>query len=112
MDPDWDEYKRRVRSFRLATLLAPLWILPGWLIRSFLIRCGWDPEGAWFAAVAFPMMAIIAVAQVRRIRWPCPRCGQSFHVCWWYSNTFARRCVHCGLPKWTSKSKQAPSDLA
>jgi hypothetical protein len=36
--------------------------------------------------------------------WSCPRCGKPFHyVARWYgrwNNAFARRCVHCGLPKW------------
>jgi hypothetical protein len=36
--------------------------------------------------------------------WSCPRCGKPFHcVARWYgrwNNPFARRCVHCGLPKW------------
>lgn len=35
--------------------------------------------------------------------WSCPRCGEPFHSrTKWYgrwNNPFARRCVHCGLPK-------------
>jgi len=38
------------------------------------------------------------------VYWSCPRCGKPFHyVARWYgkwNNPFARRCVHCGLPKW------------
>jgi len=38
------------------------------------------------------------------VYWSCPRCGRPFHyVARWYgrwNNPFARRCVHCGLPKW------------
>jgi len=38
--------------------------------------------------------------------WLCPRCGQPFHymVGWLgrVNNPFARRCVHCGLPKWST----------
>ena len=38
------------------------------------------------------------------VYWSCPRCGKPFHyVARWYgrwSNPFAQRCVHCGLPKW------------
>jgi len=37
--------------------------------------------------------------------WLCPKCGQPFHytVGWLgrVNNPFARRCVHCGLPKWS-----------
>ena len=38
------------------------------------------------------------------VYWSCPRCGKPFHylVRWYgrWDNPFARRCVHCGLPKW------------
>jgi hypothetical protein len=34
------------------------------------------------------------------LRFPCPRCGKWFFAKWWYHNNFARKCVHCGLPKW------------
>jgi len=38
------------------------------------------------------------------VYWSCPRCGKPYHylVRWYgrWNNPFARRCVHCGLPKW------------
>jgi len=38
------------------------------------------------------------------VSWPCPRCGKPFHRVDWcfgrWINPIARRCVHCGLPKW------------
>jgi hypothetical protein len=38
--------------------------------------------------------------------WLCPKCGQPFHytVGWLgrVNNPFARRCVHCSLPKWST----------
>ncbi len=41
------------------------------------------------------------------VYWSCPRCGKPFHyVARWYgrwNNPFARRCVHCGLPKWADR---------
>jgi hypothetical protein len=30
----------------------------------------------------------------------CPRCGERYFHKWWFHNSFARRCVHCGLPLW------------
>jgi hypothetical protein len=33
--------------------------------------------------------------------WRCPRCGKWFSAKWWYNKgLLARRCVHCGLPKY------------
>jgi len=46
---------------------------------------------AWF--LAFPVSAI------RLSSWSCPRCGNWFFAKWWYHNSFARKCVHCRLPK-------------
>ena len=38
------------------------------------------------------------------VYWSCPRCGKPLHyIARWYgrwNNPFARRCVHCGMPKW------------
>jgi hypothetical protein len=38
--------------------------------------------------------------------WLCPKCGQPFHyMVGWLgraNNPFARRCVHCGLPNWST----------
>lgn len=31
----------------------------------------------------------------------CPRCHKWFFATW-YRNPFARKCVHCGLPKWAN----------
>src|SRR5581483_4668326 len=38
------------------------------------------------------------------LRFPCPRCGKPFFEKWWYYNSAARRCVHCGLPKYADPS--------
>jgi hypothetical protein len=26
---------------------------------------------------------------------------------WWYHNSFARRCIHCGLPKWADEDERS-----
>ena len=42
MDPPWDEYRRRRRTFRLALLLFPLWLVPGATIQEFLAGYGFS----------------------------------------------------------------------
>jgi hypothetical protein len=32
----------------------------------------------------------------------CPRCGKRFFTTLWYRNPFARKCVHCGLGKYST----------
>ena len=101
MEPAWDEYIRRRRAFRLALLLFPLWLVPGDPDPSTPLPATGSkpPSGVTFLAVLMPPMAFLMVTHLRRMLWPCPQCGRSFHVCGWYGNAFARRCVHCGLPR-------------
>jgi len=58
---------------------------------------------ALFAAWAVVLFRFLFVSG-EYVYWSCPRCGKPFHyVARWYgrwNNPFARRCVHCGLPKW------------
>ena len=46
-------------------------------------------------------MVLFAVTGLRLQVLPCPRCGEAFFAKWFYHNIFARRCVHCGLPKYS-----------
>jgi hypothetical protein len=112
MDRAWDEYKRRTRLCLLALLLFPLWLVPGGTIQHVLAGYGFNAT-SWvtFVAVVLPPLACVMVAHLWRMCWPCPCCGRWFHVTWWYGNAFARRCVHCGLPKWTSKEKSAEAEF-
>ena len=106
----WDEYRRRRRAFRLSFLLALLWLVPGSMTRRFLVeRCGWDDILAFCLAVGLPVLGIISAAHLKKVLWPCPRCGRPFHVGWFDSNAFSRRCVHCRLPLW--KTEPAEADL-
>jgi hypothetical protein len=108
MDSSWAEYKRRRRAFWLALCLAPLWIIPGALISSLLVVAGLGYKWVTFLAVALPPLVSIEVAYTRWIRWRCPRCGKPFHFGWLYGNALSRRCIHCGLPLWTTGDQPRP----
>lgn len=97
MDP-WCEYKRRRFAFRLALLLSLPLVILGFLIGTRLRADGLNA----LANIQFFMIpfAPIVITHIRRMLWPCPRCGRPFHVTWSYGNPYSRRCVHCGLPKW------------
>jgi predicted RNA-binding Zn-ribbon protein involved in translation (DUF1610 family) len=56
----------------------------------------------FFYTIASCWMAAFVVASVRVALFSCPRCGKSFFAKWWYRNPFAKKCVHCGLPKWAN----------
>jgi len=94
----WVEYQRvRRRSIILFLLLfyggGGLSVV---LVQTLLPRA---PLWAGPASVLPWAVAAIVVSQAA-VRVPCPRCGKPFHVTFWYHNAFARRCVHCRLPKW------------
>ena len=65
----------------------------------------WFPDAPWmFLVLTVPCLIAGSVAAMPASRWPCPRCGETFFRRWWHNHAFARRCMHCDLPKW------APAD--
>jgi hypothetical protein len=105
MDPDregmagWRDYRARARFFWLAWLggfLATILVgaLFGAIFRS----------GDAFAVAGVAWIAAFLVAAFRLYGFRCPRCGQLFFCTAWYTNPFARRCLHCRLPKWADPS--------
>ncbi|MBI2679959.1 MAG: hypothetical protein HYX25_03000 [Candidatus Solibacter usitatus] len=52
-------------------------------------------------AFAIAWLATLIIAGFHLSSWRCPRCGKWFAAKWWYNKGFfARKCVHCGLPKY------------
>ena len=98
VDP-WLEYRKRRNLFLLAIL--------GYVPIVFLITLAttrlFHTTTPGFV-VAFGWMAFFAIAGIRFQTFRCPRCNKWFFAKWWYHNIFARRCVHCGLPKYASAS--------
>src|ERR1700745_1068184 len=100
-EQQWNEYKRRRNLFLLAFVgyLPVVSTLGSLSVRVFHTQ-------SLFPIVAFSWMGFIAVAGLRFNFWPCPRCGKWFAATCWYKNPFARRCVHCGLPKYSNCGNQ------
>jgi ribosomal protein L37E len=67
------------------------------------------PDWLWPVAM-LPWMVAAIVKSQGAIRVPCPRCGKPFNSTSWSYNGLARRCMHCGLPKWApADPHQGPS---
>ena len=91
----WVGYRRRSRIFWLLFLgYVPVVLVVGYV--SFWLFGTFTP--AFVAAVLY--MVAMAVAGNYGGAWRCPRCHRPFFAKWWFYNSFARSCVHCGLPKW------------
>src|SRR5262245_40365544 len=51
--------------------------------------------------------ALLATSYIFAHGFRCPRCHKPFFHTAWFRNDFARRCVHCGLPKYASSDPDA-----
>lgn len=93
----WESYRRlRNRCFALFIAYVPavgaVAFVCAKVFRTLLP--GFFLAGAWMLAFLYTSLRLQA--------WPCPRCGKWFAAKWWYNKGFlARRCVHCGLPKYS-----------
>jgi hypothetical protein len=97
----WQEYRRR----RNLLLFAFFGYMPA--VGLVAVLATWEFKSATPAFVAaFSWMAFYAAAGIRFQRFKCPRCGRWFLAKWWNHNMFARRCVHCGLPKYADPTTQ------
>jgi Zn ribbon nucleic-acid-binding protein len=108
-EPDYSEQWRDLRRRRLIAWLWFLGYVPGvaaiFATAYLLISLVGLPR-AWidgaFYVIAGAWMVVAYLAGHRAMAFPCPRCKQPFFRTWWYFNSFARKCVHCGLPKWAN----------
>src|SRR5690242_5130627 len=99
----WRDYRKR-RLVSWAVLLA---YIPGVLVLFFgiglpiSVLTGIKPD-YFFYLIAGSWMLACVIMGLRTELFHCPRCGKRFFATWWYHNAFARKCVHCGLPKWAN----------
>jgi hypothetical protein len=52
-------------------------------------------------------LVLYAITSIRLRSFPCPRCGRPFFQAGRRRSLFARRCLHCGLPKWASMEAES-----
>ena len=96
-EQQWNEYRKR----RNLVLFAFLGFMPFVGAVGSLSGKMFHTD-AIFTVFALSWLGFIAVSSVRLNCWPCPRCSKWFAGTWLYRIPFARRCVHCGLPKYSN----------
>jgi hypothetical protein len=99
----WRDYRKR--SFIFWTVF--LGYIPGVLVLfvgaglPIAALTGTKPD-YFFYPIAGSWMLAFLITSWQVVLFRCPRCRKRFFATWWYRNPFARKCVHCGLPKWAS----------
>lgn len=93
----WNEY----RHYRELTLIALVGLLPfGALVRFVAVRSGVP----WiFMLLMFGWLVFLSYGASGMGSFRCPRCEKRFFQTWWYRTfPFGRKCVHCGLQKFSN----------
>jgi hypothetical protein len=91
----WKRYRKLRNVFLLAfSAYVPIVFCATYLFVRFR---------AYWLGYPFPLACTVSllITWIRLSQWRCPRCGKWFTAKWWYNKGFfARKCVHCGLPKY------------
>jgi hypothetical protein len=101
---DYDLHWRDLKSRRNQLLFAFVGYVPITLAFALLTHKVFHSDNPSIV-FAIAWMLFFALAGVRYNTFRCPRCGEWFFSTWWYHNSFARRCVHCKLPLYSTKEQ-------
>jgi hypothetical protein len=106
MSPAWQTYLFWRRLFWALYFGAVVWFFPAALASEGAAELwGKDIGSAVYFALMIPWGLFWLYAGNRAASFSCPRCGRPFFcgslLGLPYRNTFAGKCLHCGLPKWT-----------
>jgi hypothetical protein len=93
----WDEYRRS----RNIVLVALVGFVPFSAVARLLANLTKIPS--LFAIAMFGWLVLLVCGAGGLGSFRCPRCGELFGETWWYRvGVFARRCMHCGLKKYSN----------
>ena len=99
-DP-WSAYRARIKAVRwvlVAGVAAAVGAVYLWSMISVAVLIAW--------------LLLLAIFATRAEMSPCPRCGKAFFRAGAFHNLFAKRCLHCQLPKWADVGHADASDVA
>jgi hypothetical protein len=112
-DPNYVARWRFYRRWRLAAIIS----FAGWIPYGLLVMFTADAFGVGSSSPIrlvpiFAWMLFFAVAAVMLSITRCPRCEETFFMRpWWPGHQpFARRCLHCELPKWATYNPEGRLD--
>jgi hypothetical protein len=100
--PVWEEYRRRRRQFLIAFFGVFALLMATVTVSRPL---GLEVLPAIAVTILMPVWLIgWAITAFRFSGFYCPRCDRPFFSTRWYHNQLSQKCLHCGLPKWATKS--------
>lgn len=95
---DWDAYRVR-RNIAIVGFVCFLPVFA--LLLRIIGHSSW--AGYVVGVLGFAWLFGIFISGVSVLRFRCPRCNEPFGATRWYNKSvFARKCVHCGLPKYSN----------
>jgi len=98
MDDNYQENWQRYKRVRNLFWVLFLGLFPALLMIVVALGTSFESPALVIAAAWFVLFLFVGN---RVSRWRCPRCSKIFAGAWWYNKGFAaRRCEHCGLPKY------------
>ena len=94
-DSPWNSLRRREQ------VGIGLWLgyIPGVIVLGRPLSRALGSEIAYLG-VALVWMAACLLVVFWTGSFRCPRCGNPFYRWCWYQGSYARKCAHCGPPKW------------
>lgn len=92
----WNDYHRRRRWF-FGVWLGGFAIL----VTLDMLLSKLPLRGLVFDVLGPIWMIGFVIVAIRLSLFRCPRCHHRFFTTWWHGNPLARKCLHCGLPKWS-----------
>jgi hypothetical protein len=95
----WQNYRRR----RFWFFVIWLTYVPGVFVLGYPLSRLLDSGIPVYILAGAWIVAFIASANYMEL-FPCPKCRRAFFRTSWFHNPLARRCVHCGFPKWSDSS--------
>ncbi len=107
----WEEYGRLRKGARRAGFVTGAAFVAAILLFSLSeahLTERWQLVPVFLVPLlVLPPMLLYGYNTWRWMRWPCPRCGCSFRGYWqrWW---LPKRCVYCGLPRWSENPDDAP----
>ncbi|HKN62366.1 MAG TPA: hypothetical protein VJW93_14390 [Candidatus Acidoferrales bacterium] len=100
----WQQYRRLRKNARYSLIAFGIsFVALGVAMRTAERHLSETTQAALSIGFLIALVALMIIGGYhdwKLRRWPCPRCGRAFRG-FWAVPWMPKRCVYCGLPRWT-----------